>query len=119
MRAVPSGLGSKEFGVWCIEGSVKGPEGNLCNWFISGENSNGFLGSKIRTLDWPKICPGIGLGSGPSSVLSFRHNLSSGSFYRTSSPCRTPIITQSIACSAVQCLGPEPPSHAEGELCLL
>ena len=82
-------------------------------------NSNGVLGSKIRTLDWPKICPGIGLGSGPSSVLSFRHNLSSGSFYRTSSPCRTPIITQSIACSAVQCLGPEPPSHAEGELCLL
>ena len=37
--------------------------------------------------------------------------------YRTSSPCRTSIITQAIACSAVQCLGPGPPSHVEGELC--
>jgi hypothetical protein len=46
VRAVPSGLGSKEFGVWCIEGSVKGPEGNLCNWFISGEIQMGFWGPK-------------------------------------------------------------------------
>jgi hypothetical protein len=75
------------------------------------------LGSKIWTLVWPKIRPGIGLGSGSSSVLSFCHNLSSGSCYRTSSPCRTSIITQAIACSAVQCLGPGPPSHVEGELC--
>ena len=46
MRAVPSGLGSKEFGVWCIEGSVKGPEGYLCNWVISGEIQMGFWGPK-------------------------------------------------------------------------
>jgi hypothetical protein len=50
MRAVPSGLGSKEFGVWCIEGQSRDRKGICAIGIFWGGNSNGVLGSKTGLL---------------------------------------------------------------------
>jgi hypothetical protein len=49
------------------------------------------LGFQNWTLVWPKVRPGVGLGSGSSSVLSFCHNLSSGSFTGPVVPVEPPL----------------------------